>query len=128
MAAYRRVYDSRQLPRTGISFGTLRSVIEYRLPSVGYLLTQEMIQRERRVELISAELRADSRLVRLVSVITVRRQRAGVDLTGPRWLIRRFIGGDTSVCAGLEYTVVTFMGRLDVNLGTAWTTHGRPDN
>jgi len=36
MAAYRRVYDSRQLqadmPRTGISSGTLRSVIEYGLP------------------------------------------------------------------------------------------------
>jgi len=37
MAAYRRVYDSRHLhadwlPRTGISSGTLRSVIEYGLP------------------------------------------------------------------------------------------------
>jgi len=36
MAAYRRVYDSRHLqadlPRTGISSGTLRSVIEYWLP------------------------------------------------------------------------------------------------
>ena len=31
MAAYRRVYDSRQLPRTGISSRTLRSVIEYGL-------------------------------------------------------------------------------------------------
>jgi len=30
MAAYRRVYDS--LPRTGISSGIVRSVIEYRLP------------------------------------------------------------------------------------------------
>jgi len=32
MAAYRRVYDSCHLPRTGISSGTLRSVIEYGLP------------------------------------------------------------------------------------------------
>ena len=32
MAAYRRVYDSRHLPRTGISSGTLRSVIEHGLP------------------------------------------------------------------------------------------------
>ena len=35
MAAYRRVYDSRHLQadsRTGISSGTLRSVIEYGLP------------------------------------------------------------------------------------------------
>jgi len=36
MAAYRRVYDSRYLqadmPRTGISSGTLRSVTEYGLP------------------------------------------------------------------------------------------------
>jgi len=36
MAAYRRVYDSRHLqaglPRTGISPGTLRSVIQYELP------------------------------------------------------------------------------------------------
>jgi len=33
MAAYRRVYDSRHLlPKTGISSGTLRSVIEYGLP------------------------------------------------------------------------------------------------
>jgi len=35
MAAYRRVYDSRHLPadcRTGISSGTLRSVIKYGLP------------------------------------------------------------------------------------------------
>ena len=36
MAAYRRVYDSRHLqadvPRTGISSGTLRSAVEYGLP------------------------------------------------------------------------------------------------
>ena len=36
MAAYRRIYDSRHLqadaPRTRISSGTLRSVIEYGLP------------------------------------------------------------------------------------------------
>jgi len=36
MTAYRRVYDSRylqaDLPRTGISSGTLRSVFEYGLP------------------------------------------------------------------------------------------------
>jgi len=31
MAACRRVYDSRHLPRTGMSSGTLRSVIEYGL-------------------------------------------------------------------------------------------------
>jgi len=39
MAAYRRVYDSRHLhadcTRTGISSGTLRSVIEYGLPFYG---------------------------------------------------------------------------------------------
>ena len=32
MTVYRRVYDSRHLPRTGIIYGTLRSVIEYGLP------------------------------------------------------------------------------------------------
>jgi len=32
MTAYRWVNDSRHLPRTGISSGTLRSVIEYGLP------------------------------------------------------------------------------------------------
>ena len=32
MTTYRRVYDSCHLPRTGISSGTLRSVIEYGLP------------------------------------------------------------------------------------------------
>jgi len=40
MAAYRRVYDSRhlqRLPRTGISSGTLRSVIEYGLSLPFYL-------------------------------------------------------------------------------------------
>jgi len=32
MAAYRRVYDSHHMPRSGISSGTLRSVMEYGLP------------------------------------------------------------------------------------------------
>jgi len=43
MAAYRRVYDSHHLqadlPRTGISSGTLRSVIEYGLPLPFYCYT-----------------------------------------------------------------------------------------
>ena len=37
MAAYRRVYDSRHLPRTGINSGTLHAVIEYGLPLPFYV-------------------------------------------------------------------------------------------
>jgi len=47
MAAYRRVYDSRHLqalPRTGISSGTLRSVIEYGLTFVTFLIANFMRQ------------------------------------------------------------------------------------
>ena len=47
MAAYRRIYDSRHLradcmPRTGISSGTLRSVIEYGLPLPFYRVTESI--------------------------------------------------------------------------------------
>jgi len=49
MAAYRQVYDSRHLPRTGISSGTLRSAIEYWLPLLCLLLIIYVISEKNNV-------------------------------------------------------------------------------
>ena len=54
MAVYCPVYDSRhlqaELPRTGISFGTLRSVIEYGLPLVFLAAANRPARRNRAVD------------------------------------------------------------------------------